>query len=104
VWYKLGIALLVGALLTSLFCYAYPTVYRRVELSITSKVYYGIWFEASTNLPSGVTVHTNYYKKDLTIRVTDNFNNLLVGRLIYRSDKQRVQEDLLEDNGIRYLR
>ena len=83
---RLGIALLVGALLTSLFCYAYPMIYRRIEVNVISKVYYGIWFEASTNLPSGVTVLTNYYKKDLSIRVTDNFNNLLVGKLTYRSD------------------
>jgi len=86
VWYKLGIGLLIGSILAGVFCYAYPMIYKRIELNITSKVFYGIWFETATTLPSGVEVSTFYYKKDLGIKVTNNLDKQFIGKLIYRSD------------------
>lgn len=112
---KVGVALVLGALFTILLTYAYPLIYRQVEINLRSKVYYGFWFEVEPNLPSGVEVYTIYHKKDIGIRITQNYQDLLIGKLYYRSDytenpkrtswRVKIYVDILETaNGTALLR
>jgi len=84
----LGAALILGALLFTVYTYALPILYKYVEIRVESRIYKGFWVQAGPDYPAtGVEITHVVPNKKVVMEITrSDVKGLKLLELYYRYD------------------